>query len=153
MDDARPRPSSPRDPRADPLGGSGSTCRIRLLRFVPATGAVGCTGVVLVKRPLPAAPADREQQPELVGPGPGINQPGQAAAPGERRQGVPFPAINDAKRPSGVPLRGAGAPMPLLGLDIEITTDSDSVSVRLRGETDISTHEQLLAGLAAWCSK
>jgi anti-anti-sigma factor len=51
---------------------------------------------------------------------------------------VSFPAIHDAKRPRGVP-----------GLDIETTTDTDGVWVRLRGETDITTYEQLLAGLAA----
>ncbi|HET6752358.1 MAG TPA: STAS domain-containing protein [Jiangellaceae bacterium] len=39
--------------------------------------------------------------------------------------------------------------MPLPGLDIETTTDTDGVWIRLRGETDMSTHEQLLAGLAA----
>lgn len=39
--------------------------------------------------------------------------------------------------------------MALSGLDIETTTDTDGVWIRLRGETDITTHRQLLAGLAA----
>jgi anti-anti-sigma factor len=39
--------------------------------------------------------------------------------------------------------------MPLPTLDIETTTNTDGVWIRLRGETDITTHEQLLAGLAA----
>ena len=39
--------------------------------------------------------------------------------------------------------------MPLPGLDIETTTKTDGVWIRLRGETDITTHERLLAGLAA----
>jgi anti-anti-sigma factor len=38
--------------------------------------------------------------------------------------------------------------MPLPRLDIETTTDTDGVWIRLRGETDITTYEQLLAGLA-----
>jgi hypothetical protein len=43
----------------------------------------GLHGRRLVKRPLLAAPAAREQHPELVGRAPGISQPGQAAAPGD----------------------------------------------------------------------
>jgi anti-anti-sigma factor len=39
--------------------------------------------------------------------------------------------------------------MPLPTLDIETTTDAGGVWIGLRGETDITTHEQLLAGLAA----
>jgi anti-anti-sigma factor len=38
--------------------------------------------------------------------------------------------------------------MPQPRLDIETTTDTDGVWIRLRGETDITTYEQLLAGLA-----
>jgi anti-anti-sigma regulatory factor len=38
--------------------------------------------------------------------------------------------------------------MPLPRLDIETTTDTDGVWIRLRGETDITTYEQLLAELA-----
>jgi hypothetical protein len=36
--------------------------------------------------------------------------------------------------------------MPLPGLDIETTTNTEGVWIRLRGETDMSTHEQLVAG-------
>src|ERR671910_3505379 len=43
-------------------------------------GAVACTGVILRELPVPAVPAARERRPELVGRGPGLNQPGQAAA-------------------------------------------------------------------------
>ena len=39
--------------------------------------------------------------------------------------------------------------MPLPGLDIEPTTDADGAWIRLRGEADITTYEQLVAGLAA----
>jgi anti-anti-sigma factor len=38
--------------------------------------------------------------------------------------------------------------MPLPGLDIETTTNADAVWTHIRGETDITTYEQLLAGLA-----
>jgi ABC-type transporter Mla MlaB component len=39
--------------------------------------------------------------------------------------------------------------MPVLTLDIETTTNTDGVWISLCGEADITTHVQLLAGLAA----
>ena len=76
----------PCDPRADPL-----TDRARLSRFPPLSyqpaGAVACAGVILREVSRTGRAAARERHPELVGRGPGLNQPGQAAASGDLRLG------------------------------------------------------------------
>jgi hypothetical protein len=67
---------------------------------------------------------------------------------------VPFPAINDAKRPVvcarfGKPGHTNATHARRDVLDIETTTRIDGVWIHIRGETDLSPHEQLVAALAA----
>jgi anti-anti-sigma factor len=51
------------------------------------------------------------------------------------------PVLDSSRSEQRPPARG--------GLDIETTTNADGVWVHIRGETDMSTYEQLVAGLAA----
>ena len=71
---------SPRNPTASPLTDWGPTEPVPPVVLQPALAPWPARASSFAKLPVPAVPAARERSPELVGRGPGLNQPGQAAA-------------------------------------------------------------------------